>query len=199
MKFEPLISQNLELVSSRIHPRDKSNALCLFLFISYQPPHFDFAPISMTQSSSIPDIIEVFSDASLLYGAWINRDGTLKTFAIPERYQYSSFASEFYTASQTIRDTLPLGNRIHLYCDNLGVCQAIRFRYIAHPVKHALVEELLESLVSFIKHNHVLLSVRHIPSKLNPADPISRGPPTDFNRLCAYERLRSDALQSILS
>lgn len=149
--------------------------------------------------SSIPYITEVFSDASLNYGAWINREGSQKTFAIPEGFQSSTFASEFYAAQQAIRDAAPLGNIIHLYCDNMDVCQILRDRRIAHPVRQALIAEHLDSLISFVDENNIQLSILHIPSNLNPADPISRSPKIDSDRLLADERLRRDVLQPALS
>ncbi|KAF9023926.1 hypothetical protein BGZ52_011831, partial [Haplosporangium bisporale] len=62
----------------------------------------------MLKSPSLSASIKVFTDASLLYGAWINSNGHQKTFAIPDDFQYSSYASEFYTSQQAIRDIAPL-------------------------------------------------------------------------------------------
>lgn len=160
--------------------------------------YFFRSPPFKMPNSNIPYIIEVFSDASLNYGAWINRDGSQKTFAIPEGFQCSTLASEFYAAEQAIRDAVPLGNIIHIYCDNLHVCQILRDRRIAHPVRQALIAEHLDSLISFVDENNIQLSVLHIPTNLNPADPISGCPKINSDRLRADERLRSDVLQPAL-
>jgi hypothetical protein len=142
----------------------------------------------MLKPSSTSASIKIFTDASLLYGAWINSKGCKKTFAIPHGFQYSSYASEFYAAHRAIKDNAPLSNRIDLYCDNEGVYLALTNRRIRHPVKHSHVHTLLKSTLSFIDENNIHLSLTHIPSELNPADPLSRHPPND------YERARADFL-----
>jgi hypothetical protein len=143
----------------------------------------------MSIQLSKTDVIEVFSDASLLYGAWIDIAGRQKTFSIPPRFQYSSYASEFYAAQQAIRDVAQPGSRIRLHCDNQGVSFGLTNRRIAHPVRHCQINQLLTSLLSFMDDNQVRLSVVHIPSELNPADPISHHSPCDTERMLAHTML----------
>lgn len=145
--------------------------------------------VAMSSSILVPTAHKVFYDASLHYGAWIDQSGSQRTFAIPQGFQYSSFASEFYAAQQAIRDTTPMGNHIHLYCDNQGVCLILRNRCTAHPVRHSRIEQLLKSLLSLIDDNDIHLSVSHIPSDANPADPLSHGPPKDTDLIMAADRV----------
>ncbi|KAH7054849.1 hypothetical protein BKA57DRAFT_236768 [Linnemannia elongata] len=151
-----------------------------------QPNHPFFALRHMVKS-----FIKVFTDASLRYGAWINSNGRHKTFAIPPAFQYSSYASEFYAAQQAIKDTAPLSNHMHLYCDNQGVYLALRNHRIGHPANHPQINHLLNSVLSFIDKNNIHLSVLHIPSDLNPADPLSHHPPNNVNLAQADSLLNS--------
>lgn len=145
-------------------------------------------PVLLSRFNSVRSAI-VFSDASLYHGAWINRNGDQRTFAIPSHLQYSRFASETYAAQHGIRDNAPLGKDIHLFCDNLEVCHILRNQRTAHPIGQVRIEELLTSLFQFVDDNYINLSVSQILSKNNPADPISHSPPNDSDRIIADKML----------
>jgi len=153
----------------------------------------------MSSPRSVPAATKVLSDASLRHGAWIDCDGRQKTFAIPpQEFQYTSYASEFYVAQQDIRDIAPLSNHIQLYCDNQGVYFIIRNQRTAHPARNPRVEELFNSLLSFIDNNDIHLSISHVPSQCNPADHISRRLPIHSDCMQAERLLSSDIVQSFL-
>ncbi|KAI1289096.1 hypothetical protein EDD11_009438 [Mortierella claussenii] len=104
----------------------------------------------MLKSSSVSATIKVFTDASLRYGAWIIGKDHHKTFAIPHDFQYSSYASEFYTAQQAIRDIAPLILIIAVIVVNRALSR------ILEPVNELymlLGEDVAEIVIIDVDHN----------------------------------------------
>ncbi|KAF9172807.1 hypothetical protein BGX21_008495 [Mortierella sp. AD011] len=120
---------------------------------------------------------KLFTDATLTQGAWINDDGVTSVFSVPAEYQHSSFESEYYSVHRAILENGMPNMQINLHCDHRGLCDTLKRRAMRHPVKHARLNVLFEALMSFMESNNIQLKVSWIPSKLNPADELSRSEP----------------------
>ncbi|KAF9361033.1 hypothetical protein BGX26_006355 [Mortierella sp. AD094] len=128
--------------------------------------------ITMDLAGSSPH--ELFTDATLKQGAWINDDGVTSVFSVPEEYRHSSFESEYYSVHRAILENGIPNMQINLHCDHRGLCKTLERRAMRHPVKHAHLNVLFKALMSFMESNNIQLKVSWIPSELNPADELSR-------------------------
>lgn len=123
--------------------------------------------------------IDIFTDATLQQGAYIVHLPTLPhtsdefakvaNFKVPQQYQTSSFASEFFTAMTAINNNLHI-KHIRLWCDNLGVCYVLK----KGTTNHALVSTILPRFWKQLESREIKLSIFYIPSEINPADYWSR-------------------------
>ncbi|KAF9167035.1 hypothetical protein DFQ26_006053 [Actinomortierella ambigua] len=102
---------------------------------------------------------------------------------------------EFYAACKAIKDTSTWNMHVQLYCDNLSVCHSLEALHLPHPERNPRAQELMKKLRPFIRRNGIHLSVSHIPSHLNPADPISRHPITDTQRDLAKSKVLAFMLE----
>jgi hypothetical protein len=117
---------------------------------------------------------EIYSDATLTQGAWVNDQGTSMHFILPDRFQGDMFHAETYAAYRAIVDNGRNDDHIDLRCDNKGVCLMLNSRTAKHPMRYPHVSGLLTRLLSWMKSRRISLVVSWIPSECNLADGPSR-------------------------
>jgi len=140
-------------------------------FVSFKKHSLDFVVPLLTRSRSFrfhtaPE--NIFTDATLHQGAYIVRQKPTN-FKIPQKYQTSSFASEFFAAKQAILANTHC-HHIRIFCDNIGVCYVLR----KGTTNHALVASILPRFWAHLEERNVKLSIIWIRTDVNPADYYSR-------------------------
>lgn len=121
-----------------------------------------------------PNQFNIYSDATLKQGAWVNGEGTSITFPVPRKFRHSSFETESYAAFRAIKDNATTNTRLSLHCDHQGLCSILKEHVVRHPQRYPKVGILLTGLFSWLDSQKISLSVSWIQSKSNPADKLSR-------------------------
>lgn len=115
----------------------------------------------------------MYTDSTLTQGAWVTPSPHREAiFDVPYEYQHSSFEAEFYTAQLALRQVARPGMHVHLWCDNLGTCFAIK----KGSCNHRRVQQVLYKLLVWLETNRIKVTPIWVPSELNPADEPSRRP-----------------------
>lgn len=125
-------------------------------------------------TKKIPKHSNIYSDATLTQGAWVNDRGTSINFPVPKNFRHSSFEAESYAAYRAIRDNETKNTRLDLHCDHQGLCSVLNSHAVRHSQRYPQVGALLTRLFSRLDSKKISLSVTLIPSESNPADKPSR-------------------------
>jgi hypothetical protein len=122
-----------------------------------------------------PQPYNLYSDATLRRGGWVNHSGASSSFSVASGFQGNIFLAEFYAAYRAIKDNGERYMHISLHCDNMSLCMVLNSHGVRHPGRHPLLFLIfLDELFAWIHLNHIKLTVSWIPSECNPADGPSR-------------------------